>query len=112
MSAGTGRRAVWLISDLADDPADRPTAAAVIRSYVAPGIALHVIGLDPTPANGRFFAELVGKRGGFVRAQPAAQARPVKKAGFPVALTALGGLLALLLAANERLSTILEWGRG
>ena len=107
---GAGQRAVWLMSDLADDPADRAVVSEVARSYAHDGIALHVIGLDPKPADKKFFANLLGARGTMIVGKPSTSVRLTTKHGFPVALAIVGGVLALLLTVNELLSTPLRWG--
>jgi hypothetical protein len=106
-----GRRAVWLMSDLADDPADRAVVAQVARSYAHDGIALHVIGLNPKPADAKYFESLLGARGTMIVGRPSTDVRLSTKHGFPIWLAVAGGVLALLLTVNELLSTPLRWGR-
>jgi hypothetical protein len=98
------------MSDLADDPADRAVVATVARSYAHDGIALHVIGLDPKPADRKFFESLLGARGTMIVGRPSNSVRLSTKHGFPVWLAVAGGVLAVLLTANELLSTPLRWG--
>jgi hypothetical protein len=69
-----------------------------------------VIGLNPTRADTRFFERLVGPRGSLIQAKPSTQVRLRSQYGFPLALGASALVLALLLAANELLSTPLRWG--
>jgi hypothetical protein len=104
------RPSVWLISDLADGPGDLPLVARSARSYIQLGIALHVIGLNPSKADRRFFEGLLGPRGALIEAEPPSQVRLSSKHGFPVGLGIAAALLALLLAANELWSAPLRWG--
>ena len=108
--SGASHPNVWLISDLADGPDDLPVVAETVRQYDRLGIALNVIGLDPSKADGRFFAALVGASGRIVEAKPTAEAPLTTKHGFPLGLAVAAGLLALLLGANELRSTPLSWG--
>jgi len=104
------RPSVWLMSDLADDPVDRPDVTSAAHSYMRLGIALNVVGLNPSPADEKFFNGLLGSRGTLIQAQPASEVRLSSKYGFPVGLSIAAAALALLLSANELLSTPLRWG--
>jgi hypothetical protein len=104
------RRAVWLISDLADAPQDRPLVADSARSYVNSSIALHVIGIDPVASDRRFFERLLGPRGSIIEAKPSSKVRLVTKHAFPIGLVVAAMVTAILLAINELLSTPLRWG--
>lgn len=103
-------RSVWLLSDLGDNPPDFPVVATVAKDYAHDGITLHVLGIDPTKANARFFAGLVGPSG--VLVTPAAAVPPPTSSNehFPLWLAIVTALLALLLAANEIWSSPLRWG--
>jgi hypothetical protein len=104
------RPSVWLMSDLADDPPDRPAVVRVARSFIDHGIALHVVGLDPSKTDERFFERLLGPRGTLIQAKPSTHVRLTNKHGFPIGLAVAAVVLCLLLAANERWSTPLSWG--
>jgi hypothetical protein len=103
---------VVLISDLRDDPADLPVAAEVARSYRKLGIALHVIGLNPSLGGEQFFQHLVGPGGSFAHAQLRAPKTLTDHSGFPTGLAVVAVLLAVLLAVNELWGAPLRWGRG
>jgi hypothetical protein len=103
------RPAVWLMSDLADDPPDRRAVVRVAHSLVDLGIALHVVALNPLPADARFFERLLGPRGTLIQAKPSTQVRLRSHYGFPVSFAAVAVVLALLLALNEWWSTPLSW---
>lgn len=104
------RPTVWLMSDLADDPADRAAVARIAKSYIHLGIALRVIGLNPKRADEAFFEGLLGPRGTLIVAKPSTQVRLSTRHRFPVGLGIAAVVLALLLAANELLSTPFRWG--
>lgn len=101
---------VWLMSDLADDPPDRPAVARVARSYINLGITLHVVALNPLKADKQYFERLLGARGTLIEAKPSTQVRLANKYGFPIWLAFAAVALSLLLAANELWSTPLSWG--
>jgi hypothetical protein len=103
------RSSVWLMSDLADEPNDRPLAAATARSYIPLGIRLHVIGLNPLPADAQFFERLLGPRGSLIEAQLPTGVRLGASSRFPTGLVVVAALLAVLLAVNELISTPLRW---
>lgn len=105
----TTRPAVWLMSDLADDPPDLRTVARVAKSYIDLGIALHVVALNPRKADLRFFERLLGPRGTLIQAKPSAQVRLTHKYAFPLALAIASVVLAALLALNELWGTALSW---
>jgi hypothetical protein len=108
--ASRAKRSVWLISDLADDPADKTLVTQAAKSYTSDRIALHVIALAPVKADEQFFDRLLGARGTLIDAKPSSQVRLSSKHGFPTGLAAAAAMLALLLAANEIWSTPLRWG--
>jgi hypothetical protein len=101
---------VYLISDLADGPGDLPLVALAARSYERLGIALNVIGVNPSRSDLRFFENLLSHQGGLVQAKPSPPLTLKSKRTFPTGLAVAAGLLALLLAANELWSTPLRWG--
>ena len=104
------RPSVWLMSDLHDDPADLALVDLSAQSYQRLGIALHVIGLDPSKADRLFFEHLLGARGSLVLAKPSARVRLHSERVFPIGLGIAAAALALLLAANELWSTPFRWG--
>jgi hypothetical protein len=110
LASHVNQPSVWLISDLADGPGDLPLVTRAAQSYAQLGIALHVIALDPSKADQRFFERLVGPGGTLTNARPLSQVRLRPKHGFPVGLAIAAALLAMLLAANELWSAPLRWG--
>jgi len=109
LGSKTTRPAVWLMSDLADDPPDRRNVVRVAKSYIDLGIALHVVALEPRRSDLRFFERLLGPRGTLIQAKPSAQVRLGHSYAFPVALVISAVVLALLLALNELRGTMLSW---
>ena len=101
---------VWLISDLADGPGDLPLVALAARTYEQLGIALNVIGVNPSQSDLRFFQNLLSHQKGLVQAKPSPPLKLKSRHRFPNGLAIAAGLLALLLAANELWSTPLRWG--
>jgi hypothetical protein len=106
----TRRRAVVLISDLADDPSDLSRLTAELEAYKGNGIKLTVIPLNATPEDlGRF----VGAATRVVPA-PTLEEKPgagrAPRALFPTTLVVLIVVIALLLATNELRSARLRWG--
>jgi hypothetical protein len=108
LTSTVDKPSVWLMSDLADDPADRRSVVRVAKSYIDNGIALHVIALNPLKPDERFFENLLGPRGTLVQAQTPTRVRLRAAYGFPLGLACTAVALALLLAANEIWSTPLE----
>jgi hypothetical protein len=104
------RRSVILISDLADVETDVPLAVAAARSYRDAGIAFHVIGVNAAFGTAQFWQRLVGKNGSFTQAQPPTQQRLRTTSTFPVGLSIVAVLAAILLAVNELWSALLRWG--
>jgi hypothetical protein len=99
---------VWLVSDLHDEPSDRDLVQADAKAYRQDGIALHVVGLNASRADTRFFSRLVGS-GEVITPFGPTPPRAGAKQRFPTGLVAAAVVLALLLAANELLSTPLRW---
>jgi hypothetical protein len=105
------RPAVLLVSDLDDDPADLPQLNRIGLAYQQEGIPLHVIALNPSPEDERYFRRLVSGRGSFAQAHlPRAQPAASTGAAFPRWLAGAALALALLLAANELWCARLTWG--
>jgi hypothetical protein len=98
------------MSDLADEPNDRVYVTRSAQSYIRLGIALNVIGLNPLPADQKFFERQLGSRGTLIQAQESSQVRLSSTQGFPVGLCIAAGLIVLLLCANELWSAPLRWG--
>jgi hypothetical protein len=109
LSSAVDKPSVWLLSDLADDAADRRSVVRVAESYIKQGIALHVVALDPIKSDERFFADLLGPRGTLIQAKAPSQVRLQQAYGFPLGLACAVVVLALLLAANEIWSTPMAW---
>ena len=106
-----GRPAIVLVSDLDDDPGDVTRVTLVALSLQRLGIAIHVVGLNPSPQNARFFQRLVGPRGSVTQSPSPGRARSANASTpFPVTLAVLAALVALLLAANELWGARLRWG--
>lgn len=103
-------RDVWLISDLGDDPPDFPLVASEASEYLQDGVTLHVLGLNPTTHDAEFFASHFGPSSQGTGALPQPLRPRTGHTSFPLGLAIAAGLLALLLAANELLSTPLRFG--
>ena len=84
--------------------------ARAARTYQQLGIALNVIAVNPSHADLRFFQNLLSHQKGLVQAKPSPPLKLKSRHRFPTGLAIVAGLLALLLAANELLSTPLRWG--
>jgi hypothetical protein len=112
LSDGVKRRDVWLISDLSDSPTDRAQLAPTLRSYIASGIALHVLPVEATQRDLAPYRRFFGTQSPTVRVQPLPIAPPQSASwSFPLSLAILAGLLAVALGLNELASTPLRWGR-
>jgi hypothetical protein len=99
------------VSDLDDDPGDVPRVTLVALSLQRLGIPIHVVGLNPSPQNARFFRRLVGPQGSVTESPSPGHARSASAStSFPVALAVVAALVALLLAANELWGARLRWG--
>lgn len=107
------RPAVILISDLDDDPNDLPRLIAIGQAYRHDGIALTVVGLNPTARDEASFRRIFGQHR-FVLASDlaAASTRDVVSARFPLALAVLALLAAAALALVEWWSLRLDWAPG
>ena len=105
--------AVILVSDLDDDPGDLPRLTALGQAYRRDGIALTVVGLNPTARDEQLFARVFGRHR-FVLADnlTAASTRTDLTSGFPLALVVLALLAALALAFGEWWGTRLDWAPG
>lgn len=109
---------VLLISDLDDSLFDEPQLTQTLIRFVQEGIPLKVVGLRPAEDDRELFRRVLGddafvtrpelqrRRDSLVR-----ERREGSGTDFPVGLTALVGLVLLLLALNEHLCGRLTWRR-
>jgi hypothetical protein len=104
----TVKPSVWLVSDLGDEPSDLQLVAADGKEYVQDGIALNVVGLDPTRSDARFFDRIVGYQGALPAVSPPPPPARARQR-FPLGLAIAAVVLAVLLAANELWSSPLRW---
>jgi hypothetical protein len=109
---GVKRRDVWLISDLSDSVKDRPLLNRSLRSYLASGIALHVLPIAPRPRDLAQYRRLFGTQSPTIRVRPLPAAPPRSSSyAFPIALAVVALLVAVALGINELVSPTLRWGR-
>lgn len=102
--------AVLLISDLDDDPGDLQRLSAVADAYRDERLPLHVVGLNPSSEDERYFRNLVRGGGSYAQAHlPGEQPEGMTRTGFPVWLVAVALAVALALAANEVAGARLTW---
>ena len=112
-AAGVTHGAILIISDLDDSAGDQPVLVNEAFALKRAHIPVRIVPLFADPSNKRLFAALFGK-GAFV--SPSAFRHTAKQrqesiaATEPWALLALGLLLVLLLAGNERLNGRLTIG--
>jgi VWA domain-containing protein len=105
--------AILIVSDLDDSSADQPALAAETVELDREHIAVRIVPLFAEPANLRYFAAIFGDNA-FV--DPSVFTHTAKRhaqtvaAAQPWALLALGALLVLLLAGNERWNARLAIG--
>ena len=100
---------VILVSDLDDDPGDLKSLASVSLAYRELGIPVHIVGLNPQPADQQLFANLLA---GTATEQPAKlPGESVRQTGssIPTLLAALTVLVAVALGVNELWSARLRW---
>lgn len=112
-AAGVTHGAILIVSDLDDSAGDQPAVVAEAIALRRAHIPVRIVPLFANPANKRFFATLFGN-GAFVSptafTHTAKQHQEAVTASAPWALLALGLLLVLLLAGNERLNGRLAIG--
>jgi hypothetical protein len=112
-AAGVTHGAILIISDLDDAAGDQPAVVAEALALKRAHIPVRIVPLFADPVNKRFFATLFGN-GAFVSpsafTHTAKQRQEAIAASAPWALLALGLLLVLLLAGNERLNAGLAVG--
>jgi hypothetical protein len=112
-AAGVTHGAILIISDLDDSASDEPALVSEALALRRAHIPVRIVPLFADPTNKRLFATLFGS-GAFV--DPSAFRHTAKQrqeaiaASAPWALLALGLLLVLLLAGNERLNGRLAIG--
>jgi hypothetical protein len=112
LSDGVKRRDVWLISDLSDSPTDRAQLGPMLRSYVASGIALHVLPVEATQRDIAPYRRIFGTQSPTVHVKPLPITPPQSASyAFPLSLAILAALLAVALGVNELVSTPLRWRR-
>jgi hypothetical protein len=104
---------VVLISDLADTPTERGKLVSQIVTFVRQGIPLQVVALNPAPEDERVFRDILDKPTALVSLRPTRRqpSREEQLAQFPSGLVAAGGILLVVLGANEVALARLSWGR-
>ncbi len=112
--AGIRHGAILVVSDLDDSSADLPALNAAAIELQDAHVPVRIVPLFADPANVRLFAALFG-RDAFVSANAfthtaSRRVQPVVAAA-PLGLLALGVLLVILLAGNERWNARLAFGR-
>ncbi|MDX6410720.1 MAG: hypothetical protein QOE91_236 [Gaiellaceae bacterium] len=106
---GVRRPVVILISDLDDDPDDRPRLRRILIAYKRDGIPLELVSLNATPSAIAFVREYVPKAP-IARADTLAPGPlPRNHTPIPWTLVGLGVLAAVGLAANELWGPRLVW---
>jgi hypothetical protein len=112
-AAGVTHGAILIISDLDDSAGDQPALVDAAIALRRANIPVRIVPLFADPTNKRFFATLFGSDA-FVNPSAfrhtATQHQEPVAASAPWALLALGLLMVLLLAGNERLNGRLEIG--
>jgi hypothetical protein len=103
------RPVVILISDLDDDPDDRPRLRRILIAYKRDGIPLRLVGLNATPGAIAFVREYAPQTPVVQADTLAPGPLPRNHTPLPWALVALGVLAALGLAANELWGPRLVW---
>jgi hypothetical protein len=112
-AAGVAHGAILIVSDLDDSAGDQPALVTEALALKRAHIPVRIVPLFADPTNKRFFATLFGNHA-FVA--PSAFRHTAKQRQEPIAasvpwgLLALGLLLVLFLAGNERLNGRLEIG--
>ena len=103
---------VLLVSDLSDDTGDLGRVAEQVISYEDDGIALRVIGLNPSPEDEHWFQGLLGRNGVVEQSRLPTQPSLLATSfgtGFPYGLAAAAAALAVLLGLALAASGRLEW---
>ncbi len=104
---GSRRGAIVLVSDLGDEVGDLAEFAAEAKLIAVEGTQLRIVALSPKPSDLKLARQLLtGGRGAIVVAADPANARSRIRSvggGLPLRIIGLGGILLLLLAANEAL---------
>jgi hypothetical protein len=111
LRAGVKRGSLLLLSDL-DASSEPQRLSDVIVALRQDGIQLRIVPLDPTPEHRAFFERIVGRAAllAETRSDAPVQAPAERRTGgaLPWAFLLVAGLLAVLLATNERLLARLE----
>jgi hypothetical protein len=103
------RPGVLLVSDLDDDTGDIQRLTDVALAYRRVGVALHVVGLNPSPEDARLVANLLARPGDLRRARLAQGQGATFAHHSAVPLVLLAAAAGLLLALFVRLSERLRW---
>ena len=100
-----GKGSILLVSDLDTAPSDEPALTQTVADIKAAGIDMRVVPLFPIAEDRAFFVEILGEEALITPPQLAARTEDRADSSLlgvsPAALALLGGLLLLLLAANE-----------
>jgi len=107
-------KSIVLVSDLETAPDDVPALTRTVERLRRGSIALRVVGLGPSSDARRIFEGLLeeGIIDPAAGARDASESRAVTRTRVPEALLALGALLFLALAANERFTGRVALTRG
>jgi hypothetical protein len=107
------RPAVLLISDLDNDLSDWGRVSSIGQEYRRARLPLHVVALNPDPADERFFRNFVSS-GSILQARlPEEKPRPAaRSAELPAWVVAVALVLIAVLAGNELFGARLTWGAG
>jgi hypothetical protein len=103
------RPTIVLVSDLDDDPGDIPALAQILLSDRAKGVPVHVVGLNPTPADLALFRSALGRQASIVEAPTVIAPPPQNVTPFPWLLVALVAAIAAALAARIAWAPRLDW---
>jgi hypothetical protein len=107
---------VLLVSDLDDSVFDLPALTQEVIRYQRDGLRLRLVPLFPAPDDRELFGRLAGQDAFVTNDEllenTALEERRTVVGEFPLALVLAGGLLLLVVAANERLCGRLAWRGG
>ena len=105
---------VVLISDLNTEESDIPALSKVVLEYGRRSLPLRIVAVGAGESDKELFRRLTARAGVLVEPEPLyARGRPDERtaAASPALLVALGGLLLVLLAANEVACARVAWRR-
>ena len=105
------RASVLLVSDLDDNPNDLPALTAVGAVARHDRVPIRIVGLNPSPANAKYFRSVFGNSARIVEAPTRAQAAREEQTPFPTALIVLTVVAAVALALREAWAPRLTWRR-